>query len=167
MAQKRDKQLKDEKAREDKRLADLAEQKERQAREAEAKAQEAVVAKQREENLKRMLGQAGAAGAAGAANATGSAARDGAPSASYAGKIRAFVRPNILLTTEVPGNPTTEVEVKCAPDGSVISRRISKPSGNPTWDNVVLRAIDKTVTLPRDSDGRIPATMILVFPRQE
>jgi len=170
LAQKRDKQLKDEKAREDKRLADLAEQKERLAREAEAKAQEAVVARQREENLKRMLGQAGAAGAAGAtgaANATGTAARDAAPSASYAGKIRAFVRPNILLTTEVTGNPTTEVEVKCAPDGSVVSRRISKPSGNPTWDNVVLRAIDKTGTLPRDNDGRIPATMILVFPRQE
>jgi hypothetical protein len=31
----------------------------------------------------------------------------------------------------------------------------------------VLRAIDRTATLPRDIDGRIPPTMILVFPRRE
>ena len=163
LAQKHEKQLKNDKAREAKRLADLAEQKEQQAREAEAKAQDALVAKQREENLKRMLGQAGAAANAGA---TGSAARDAAPSATYAGRIRAHVKPNILAATEVLGNPITEVEVKCAPDGSVISRRISKPSGNPSWDNIVLRAIDKTAKLPLD-DGRIPATMTLVFPRQD
>jgi colicin import membrane protein len=59
------------------------------------------------------------------------------------------------------------VEVKLAPDGSVISRRISKPSGNATWDSTVLRAIDITATLPRDTDGRVPPTMLLVFPRQE
>ena len=167
LAQKQEKQIKDDKAREAKRQADLAEQKDRQAREAEAKLQDAVVAKQREENLKRMLGQAGAVGnGAGSATATGSAARDAAPSATYAGRIRAHVRPNILAATEVLGNPITEVEVKCAPDGSVVSRRISKSSGNPIWDNIVLRAIDKTAKLPLD-DGRIPATMTLVFPRQD
>ena len=167
LTQKQEKQLKDDKALEAKRLADLAEQKDRQAREAKAKLQDALVAKQREENLKRMLGQAGAVGnGAGSTSVTGSAARDAAPSANYAGRIRAHVKPNILAATEVLGNPITEVEVKCAPDGSVVSRRISKPSGNPSWDNIVLRAIDKTAKLPLD-DGRIPATMTLVFPRQD
>ena len=161
---KAEKAEKAEKAAEDKRQKLAAEQRDKAQKETETKAQEAQVAKQREENLKRMLGQAGATGPA---NATGTAARDAAPSAAYAGKIKAFIKPNIRLPVEVTGNPVTEVEVKLAPDGTVISRRLSKTSGNPTWDNTVLRAIDITATLPRDSDGRVPPTMLLVFPRQE
>ena len=161
-----------EKAAEDKRRKTAADQREQAQKEAEALAQEAQLAKQREDNLKRMLGQAGATGPGNATgnatgNPTGNASRDAGPSAAYAGKIKAFIKPNILLAVDVPGNPVTEVEVKLAPDGSVISRRIAKPSGNPTWDSTVLRAIDKTATLPRDSDGRVPTTMLLVFPRQE
>ena len=153
-----------EKAAEDKRQKLAGEQREKAQKEAEAKAQEAQVAKQREENLKRMLGQAGASGNA---TSTGNAARDAAPSAAYAGKIKAFIKPNILLAVDVPGNPITEVEVKLAPDGSVINQRIVKASGNPTWDSIVQRAIEKTARLPRDSDGRVPPTMLLVFPRKE
>ena len=157
----------DKAAAEDKRQKAAAEQRDKAQKDAEVKAQEAVVAQQREENLKRMLGQAGATGATGNASSTGNAARDAAPSAAYAGKIKAFIKPNILLAVDVPGNPITEVEVKLAPDGSVINQRIVKPSGNPTWDSIVQRAIEKTGRLPRDSDGRVPPTMLLVFPRRE
>ena len=163
---KKDQQAKDDKAKEDKRQKDLAAQREAAEKEREAKAQEALVAKQREENLKRMLGQAGVAAGTGA-NPGGTAARDAAPSAAYAGRIKARIKPNIVLTADVPGNPVAEVEVKCAPDGSIVGRRIVKPSGNTAWDDTVLRAIDRTATLPRDTDGRMPPTMILVFPRQE
>ena len=163
---KKELQAKEDKAREEKRLKDLAEQRDKQEQAARDKAQEAQIAKQREENLKRMLGQAGAPGT-GAATATGSAARDAAPSAAYAGRIKAAIKPNIVLPAEVTGNPITEVEVRCAPDGSITGRRIVKSSGNPVWDETVLRAIDRTAILPRDTDGRIPPTMILVFPRRE
>jgi len=125
---------------------------------------------QREENLKRIIGRAGGTGAAagaGAGAAAGNAARDAAPSAAYAGRLKAVIKPNILLVGDVNGNPITEVEVRCAPDGSITGRRISKPSGNSVWDDTVLRAIDRTGTLPRDTDGRMPTTLILVFPRQE
>ena len=157
------------KAAEDKRLADekiaqrqaALEDQRKQAKEAAL--QDANTAKQREENLKRMLGQAGATGAA---NATGNAARDAAPSAAYAGRIKARIKPNIVLTQEVIGNPIAEVEVRCAPDGSIVGRRIVKTSGNPVWDDTVLRAIDRTAKLPLDN-GQILPTMILVFPRQE
>ena len=64
------------------------------------------------------------------------------------------------------GNPVTEVEVRCAPDGSIVGRRVTKPSGNPAWDETVLRAIDKTRQLPLDG-GRIPPTMTLVFSQNE
>ena len=117
-----------------------------------------------------MLGQAGATGAGASAStnhATGNAARDAAPSAGYAGRIKARIKPNIVLPAEVSGNPIAEVEVKIAPDGSITGRRVSKSSGNPVWDETVLRAIDRTATLPRDTDGRVPPTMILVFPRRE
>ena len=139
-------------------------QRQEQAAQRAAKADEVLLAKQREANLERMRGLAGATGAA---NATGTAAKDAAPSASYGGRIKARIKPNIVLTTDVSGNPITEVEVRCAPDGSIIGRRIIKPSGNSTWDETVLRAIDRTEVLPRDVDGRVPPVLTLVFPRRE
>ncbi|HOB93258.1 MAG TPA: cell envelope integrity protein TolA [Aquabacterium sp.] len=172
---KRAEQAKAEQAREARRQQDLAAQKERDKAErekaaaakaradAEAKAQAEQIARLREENLKRMLGQAGATGAA---TATGSAKADAAPSAGYAGRIKAAILPNIVQPDRERGNPVTEVEVRCAPDGSIVGRRISKPSGNPAWDETVLRAIDKTRQLPLDN-GRIPATMTLVFSQNE
>lgn len=163
-------QAKAEQAREAKRQKDLAAQKDRDkaaaaeaAAKADAKAQAEQIAKLREENLKRMLGQAGATGAA---TATGSARTDAAPSAGYAGRIKAAILPNIIQPDKERGNPITEVEVRCAPDGSVVGRRVIKPSGNPAWDETVLRAIDKTRQLPLDN-GRIPSTMILVFRQDE
>lgn len=129
----------------------------------EAKAQESVVARQREANLKRMLGQAGATGTP---TATGNAATDAAPSAGYGGRIKAAIFPNIVQPDKERGNPVTEVEVRCAPDGNIVGRRITKASGNPAWDETVLRAIDKTRQLPLDS-GRIPSTITLVFSQNE
>ena len=135
---------------------------------ARTKADDERTAKLREANLARIRGMADSANAAtGAATSTGTAQRDAAPSATYAGRIKARIKPNILLTGDVPGNPVTEIEVRCAADGSIIGRRIVKPSGNPLWDETVLRAIDRTEVLPRDVDGRVPGTLILIFPRQE
>lgn len=151
------------KAAEEKRQAELTKAK---AAQEEAK----LIAKAREANLKRMLAQAGSADATGTAAGSTPAARsakDAGPSAEFAGRIKARIKPNIKLLTEVPGNPVAEVEVRSAPDGTIIARRIVKPSGNAVWDDTVLRAIDSTRMLPRDTDGRIPALMILVFPRQE
>ena len=157
-------------AREAQARKDLAAQKDREKAaeaaekaKAEAKEQAEQIAKQREENLKRMLGQAGATGAA---TATGTAKADMAPSAGYAGRIKAAILPNIVQPDKERGNPVTEVEVRCAPDGSIVGRRVSKPSGNPAWDETVLRAIDKTRQLPLDA-GRIPSTMTLVFSQNE
>ena len=72
----------------------LAAQKQRELEIKRQKEEEARQAKQREENLKRMLGQAGGTGAP---NATGTAARDAGPSSSYAGRIVARVKPNIVF----------------------------------------------------------------------
>ena len=105
----------------------------------------------------------GLAGATGSANATGNATQSSGPSDSYAGRIRARIKPNIVFTEDVAGNPVTEVEVRMAPDGTITQRRITKPSTSKTWDEAVLRALDRTAILPRDLDGRIHTPLIMTF----
>ena len=98
-----------------------------------------------------------------APQATGTAQRDAGPSASYAGRIIARVRPNIVLTASVPPALRAVVEVRASPDGTIVGRRLVKPSGNKDWDDAVLRAIDRTETLPRDVDGRVPSAIEIGF----
>lgn len=141
----------------------LAALKQRELEAKRRKEEEARQAKQREENLTRILGQAGT----GAPDSAGTAARDAGPSASYAGRIVARVKPNIVLTDEVPGNPSAVVELRCAPDGTIIGRRLVRASGNKEWDEAVLRAIDRTEVLPRDTDGRVPPSIEITFRPRE
>jgi colicin import membrane protein len=113
-----------------------------------------------DENVKRMMGQMDPA-------ATGSAARDSGPSASYAGRIIARLRPKLVLTDSIPGNPAVEVEIRCAPDGTIIGRRITKPSGSKAWDDAVIRAIDSAGTLPRDTNGKALDTIPIIWRPQD
>jgi colicin import membrane protein len=137
-----------------------AQAKREQQEQREQQAEEQRLAKQREDNLKRMMGQAGATGAPGS---TGTALKDAAPSASYAGKLIARIKPNILLTETVAGKPAADVEVRASATGTILSRRLVKSSGNKDWDDAVLRAIDRTAELPRDTDGRVPPVLVITF----
>jgi colicin import membrane protein len=139
------------------------EQADKLEREKAAKAQKAEaerIAKLRDDQLKRIQGQAGATGGP---TATGSALRDAGPSASYAGRVIARVKPNIVLTESVPAALRAEVEVRAAADGTILGKVLRKSSGNKDWDDAVLRAIDRTEVLPRDVDGRVPSPMLLIF----
>jgi colicin import membrane protein len=124
------------------------------------KAEAERLEKMRQDNLKRIQGQAGATGGP---TATGTAARDAGPSASYAGRIIARVKPNIVFTDAITGKPMASVEVRAAPDGTIIGKRLIKSSGNKDWDEAVLRAIDRTEVLPRDTDGRVPSPIAIGF----
>jgi len=103
------------------------------------------------------------AGASGDATSSGTALKSAGPSPGYAGRIRARIKPNIVFTEEALGNPTAEVQVRTAPDGTIVGRKITQPSGNPAWDEAVLKAIDKTAILPRDGDGRVPPVLDISF----
>ncbi len=153
----------------DKKELALKEQKEKDRKDKERKEQEAKRAAQderklqamRDDNLRRMAGMAGATGSP---NATGDALRASGPSPSYGGRIIARVKPNIVFNPDdVSGNPVAEVEVRTAPDGKIMSRKLIKSSGNKAWDEAVIKALDKTDTLPRDTDGTIPTMMVLGF----
>ena len=153
--------LEREKARLVQQQAEQAKREQQQRDERERAAADAIkeakAAKQREENLKRMLGQAGSGAQ------SGTAAVDAAPSRAYAARLVALIKPNIVFTDSVSANPMAEVEVRVSPSGQIIARRIQKSSGIKEWDEAVLRAIDRTGTLPRDVDGRVPPLLIIGF----
>ncbi len=157
----------------DKKEQAVKEQKEKERKDKERKEQEAKRAAQDDRKLQKlqedarkdmMSRMAGAVGATGSPSATGDALRASGPSASYGGRIIARVKPNIVFNPDdVSGNPVAEVEVRTAPDGKIMSRKLIKSSGNKAWDEAVIKALDKTDTLPRDTDGTIPTMMVLGF----
>ena len=137
-----------------------AEQAEQKRITEQAKKDEARQAAIRDANLKRMMKEAGSSDDPAA---TGTATRTAGPSSGYAGRIKARIKPNIVLTAALDGNPAATVEVRVAPDGTIVGKKLVTSSGSAVWDETVLRAIDKTGELPKDVDGRVPSPMTLVF----
>ena len=172
------KQAEEKKKAEQKKAQELAEQKkreqakldaERQKREDAAKAaddkrREAQLAADRQKNLERMMGQAGATGNT---NAKGTAQQSSGPSASYGGRVVARIKPNIVFTDVVNGNPRAEVEIKLLPDGTIVGSKLTQSSGNKAWDEAVLRAVERTASLPRDENGKVPSPIVLGFRPQD
>ncbi len=181
---KKEKDLEKKKEKEQKAREDLAERKAlEEARKAEAKKQDAkdqekqkqaaaaaekqklaaaASEKARQDNIKRMLGQAGATGAA---DARGSAQKSSGPrgnSTTYGAIVRAAIKPNVVFTDDIVGNPMATIEVRLTLDGTVISQRLTKSSGNKEWDEAAIKAIIRTAVMPRDIDGRIPDTTLIL-----
>ncbi|RZT41403.1 cell envelope integrity protein TolA [Cupriavidus agavae] len=130
---------------------------------ADARAKrEAAANAQRNSELARLkaLAGGGTAGATGGGvgNSAGSGAGSGGKaSPGYSDKVRRRVKPNIIFSGDVEGNPAAVVAVRLAPDGSILSKRLAKSSGNADWDNAVLRGVDRSDPLPRDEDGKAPS----------
>ena len=156
--EQREKQLAEQKKAEQEKQKRLAEEKRKEEQQARQ------LAEQREANLRRIQGLAGATGSD---TATGTAQRSAGPSGGYGGRVAAKVRPNIVYPDLISGNPRAEVEVRLSPDGTIVGKRLVQSSGNKAWDDAVLRALDKTETLPRDVDGRVPASLTIVFRPQD
>ena len=132
----------------------------KKSKEALAVKEETALKSGRDAQLKRM---AGLAGATGGESATGAAKQSSGPSAGYGGRVIAKIKPNIVFTDDIAGNPVAIVEVRTSPDGTIIGRKLIKSSGVKAWDDAVLRAIDKTEILPRDLDGRVPSSFEINF----
>ena len=164
--EQREKQLAEQKKAEQDKQKKLAEDKRKSDEAAKRKADTEAkqLAEQREANMRRIQGMAGATGAE---TATGTAQRSAGPSGSYGGKVAAKVKPNIVYPDAISGNPRAEVEVRLSPDGTIVGKRLVQPSGNKAWDDAVLRALDKTETLPRDVDGRVPSSLTIGFRPQD
>lgn len=144
----------------------------KEQKEAKAKADKLA----RQEQIKRLQNQAGAAGAEsgttangiGKNNGNGTATQSSGPSAGYEGRVRARLKPNIVFTENINGNPSTEIEVRLAQDGMVLGKpKILRSSGVRSWDEAAVRAIEKTEIFPRDVDGKVPPIIILTLRPRE
>ncbi len=135
---------------------------------AERKANESRANAQRKEQLDRLRAMAGAAGATGTVAGSGGGVGNamgtgGTSSAGYAERVRAKVQPNIHFYDDTTGTPIVTVLVEMAPDGTVLSRSVKKTSGYPALDEAVLRAVDASSPLPRDTNGNAPSSVIVGF----
>ncbi len=114
-----------------------AEARERQAREAEALRAQA----EREQKAQ--------ADAAARAQAQAEAAARSRAEADWIRRIQAKVKGNVILPTELAGNPEAIFEVVQLPTGEIIDVRLAKSSGVRAYDDAVHRAILKSTPLPR------------------
>lgn len=150
--------VKREKAQQEKARAE--QEKIEQARDAKRQQERADAQREklRQEQLRRIQGMAGGTGGP---QATGNAEVSAGPSASYAGRVMARVRPNIRPPKDFPRELVTDVLVRCASDGTILSATIRRSSGNAEWDEWALRAVLATATLPRDTNGTVPKEMVI------
>jgi len=76
--------------------------------------------------------------------------------ATWTDKIRAKIRGNIILPPSINGNPEAVFDVVLLPTGDVLGMpRLRRSSGDPRYDDAVLRAILKSSPLPRPDDPKI------------
>ena len=152
--------LKEAKLKEDKKKAQEKAKSESERKEAMAQD------KARADQLARLRSAAGKEGAAGGRGGVVGDGVGGGGNAKpgYADKVRRKILPLIIFNPSlVAGNPATEVGVELAPDGTIISKKVLKSSGDAGWDRAVLRAIDDAQTLPKDDDGKVPKQIRLTF----
>ena len=116
------------------------------------------LAKLHDDYLKRALGQLDAP-----PNSTGVSAHNSGPTSTWAGKVAALIRSHIIWGEPLDGLQSPEVSVRLGVDGTILSFNITKSSGNPRFDQALLRAIEATQTLPRDVDGRVPSGGVIVY----
>lgn len=128
------------------------------AKQKTARAAELAAQKNRDDQLKRMAALAG--GDTSGSGGAGTAAKSAGPSASYNARVAGRIKPNVTYTDIIVGNPKTEVTVTLSAGGEILNSRISKSSGNKSWDNAALNAIEKTAKLPLD-DGKVWSPMII------
>lgn len=76
--------------------------------------------------------------------------------ATWTDKIRAKIRGNIILPPSIAGNPEAIFDVVLLPTGDVLGTpRLRRSSGDPRYDDAVLRAILKSSPLPRPDDPNV------------
>lgn len=139
---------------------------------ARAKADAASKAKldqERRVRLAQMQGLAGGGEGGGeglAKSGTGTGSGGNAASPGYPDKVRRRVKPHIVWGGE-RDSLTTVVAIRCTPSGDVLSVSIRRSSGNSGWDQAVVNAIQASVPLPPDSNGRTPSDITITFKAAE
>lgn len=122
-------------------------------------AEKARLEKLRQDQLARIQGMAGGNGNSNT-GATGPVGGSGRASAGYTARLAGIVKRNIVYPGDRNQNIVTEVFVATDNQGNIKrdSIKITKSSGNPQWDDAVIKALQKTGQLPADVGGKRPET---------
>ena len=175
--EKKRKQLKDQKIEQEKIARDKAKALQAQAdkekllkaeRQAKAQERKALQSQQsaaamRDEQLQRTKDLIAKAGGSPQSDSTSRATAGGRGSSrTYSAIANAAIKPNVVFTEAFEGNPLAKVEVRLQSDGTIISSRVVQPSGNKNWDNAVLNAVIRTRVMPKDVDGTLPDTILIL-----
>ncbi|MEO8754266.1 MAG: cell envelope integrity protein TolA [Casimicrobiaceae bacterium] len=153
-----------------------AEQKAREAKEADdkRKLEEKRLAEARERQLREtaalraqaereVQNRAEAEAQARAQQAAEASARSKAE-ADWIRRIQAKVKGNVIVPSELAGNPEAIFDVVQLPTGEIIEATLRKASGNRAYDEAVQRAILKSSPLPRpDRPDLFQRTLTLKF----
>jgi len=124
------------------------EEKERREKElAEKRRLEEETRRRMHDQLNRELARAAPKAPATAPPAAG----DPAALATWQNQIQAKIRSNIVLPSDLAGNPQAEFDVVLLPTGEVLSAKLVRSSGNRALDDAWERAILKSSPLPRPS----------------
>ena len=161
--------LEQEKIAEQRKQAELQKQQELKA-EKQRKAEQQLAKLQqqaRSDYMKNLMSQAGT----GPSTSTGTAAVSSGPSGKYAARLATLVRQNVIFAQidQIQGDPKVIITVTLDPNsGEVLGTSIKRSSGVPSWDQAVLRAIQRVGRFPADSNGRWYTPMeIKAGPRDE
>jgi colicin import membrane protein len=84
--------------------------------------------------------------------------------ADWISRIQAKVKGNVIVPSELAGNPEAIFDVVQLPTGEIIDVKLRKSSGNRAYDDAVQRAILKSSPLPRpDRPDLFQRTLALKF----
>ncbi|HUL92127.1 MAG TPA: energy transducer TonB [Burkholderiales bacterium] len=121
-------------------------------REQLAQEQKAIQARERQDALKQFVQPAAAP----------------SPDAGYVDKIRSKIKSNVVLPSDIRGNPEAIFDVIQLPTGEVFSVKLIKSSGHKLYDEAVERAILKSSPLPKpDRPEQFQRELQLKFKPQE
>jgi colicin import membrane protein len=170
LAEKKERELEEKKA---KAEAEKKEAEKKKKDDAEKKKKEDAEKKKKAAEEQKKLDAARAdemrriTGAAGNPTSTGKAEKSTAPRSDpgYSAAITAKVKGNTSYagSLDEPGNPTATFRVEQLPTGEIISVKMIKSSGVPSFDDAVEKGINKSSPLPKKKDGTVERSLVINF----
>ena len=76
------------------------------------------------------------------------------------GRIIQLIRDNTTFNEPNLSRYTVVVLVRTGPDGKIVKSEVVTSSGRSSFDDAVMRGIEKMVAVPKDIDGRIPELLL-------
>ncbi len=73
------------------------------------------------------------------------------------------IKSNIIVSRDIDPSAYAVVAITIAPDGTILSRKLIESSANESWNASVLRALDRTRTLPLEGITSPPLNFEIKF----